>query len=189
MKKLVKLAAAAAVVISMNAGVALAQSACSITTTGQNSNNTCTVSGENRVTVVCVNGVQATNVNSQSAVSGSVNVSGNTVSGTATSGDATNVNAVANELAQGCATAAPVTAAPVAANTPAAPTTPATTTSPAAAATPQAPATPAPVTIKALPKTGNDSTYTTLAVSAVSLAMVAAAAQFAVKLYRTRSLN
>lgn len=187
MKKFLKLVSAAVVTVSVGivpAVSALATaSTCTISTTGPSSNNICTVSGNTTVTVTCVNGVNVTNLNNQTALTGPATVTNNTVSGNATSGDASNLNAAATTLAQNCA-AAPVTTPATTATT----TTPTTSTSAAApsaggrgAGAVQGVST---VKVAALPNTGPNTLVTGLAVSAVAAGVLAGLAHFALRTYR-----
>jgi hypothetical protein len=186
MKKIVRFAAAVVTGIGLSAGVVSAQSStCTITNTGPDSVNSCTVNDSNVVTITCINGVTATNINVQSAVSGSATVSGNTISGTATSGDAANVNNVATELAQYCAQA---------------PNTPTPSQPPAGgnqggsqqgaggqgggvvagASTTR---------VAALPRTGVNSTVNNLGLATAAAGMLGLAAQAGVMAYRRRAFK
>lgn len=183
MIKTLKTALVATMFVAVGYAPSVSAATCTITTTGQNSNNTCTVNNSNLVTITCTNGVQVANVNSQTAVSGSVVVSGNTISGTATSGDSANLNTVATELSQGCAPATTVA-------TPA-PVTPAaggqgggTVATPAPAA--KTPA--APTKVAVLPKTGKNSMVIAVAGGASVIAAAAVATKMGVLGYRRSSL-
>lgn len=172
MKKLLQILSSAVLLGAVMTGTAAAQQNCSISNTGQNSNNTCTVTSNNTVTVNCTNGVTVTNNNFQTANSGTATVSGNTISGTATSGDASNINTTANELASYCA------AAPAAANPPA---------GGQGGGTPEAAATPEEVT--SLPKTGADDTARNIGLAVVVTSVLGLGSHLAVSGYRRFSLK
>ena len=178
MKKLLQLIAATLVTLTVGFVPAASAATCTITTTGPNSNNTCVVNDTNTVTITCTNGVNVSNVNSQSAVSGSVNVSGNTVSGTATSGDAANINQVATELSQSCeaapaTTPTPATTAPVASGGQGA----------VAAAVQQTPK------VAALPNTGPSTAVNGIVVSALLAGSLAGLSHVALSIYRRRAFK
>lgn len=172
MKKISKILAATLVSLSMLGGVAGAQAAnnCTISGTGPGSNNTCTNTNNQTITVTCVNGVTTTNINAQNAVSGSVNVSGNTISGNATSGTAQNANALVNELASYC------NAAPAAA----------TSTTPQAGGRGAGTVAGAATGVTALPKTGVNDVLPAIAVAVTAAAGLVAASQLAVASYRRK---
>jgi hypothetical protein len=183
LKKFLRLVSATVVTMAVGFVPAASAATCTISNTGPSSTNSCTVSDTHTVTITCTNGVGVTNATSQSAVSGSVNVTGNTISGTATSGDANNVNTVATELALNCA------AAPATTPTATTPTTP-------AAATPASPAGgqgavqgASAVKVAALPQTGPSTLPTTIAVSAVAMGSVSALAHVALGSYRRRAFK
>jgi hypothetical protein len=68
------------------------QDSATITTTGPSSNNQVFLNRTNTMTVTNNNSVPITTVNTQTALSGSANVSGNTFGGSAITGNASNTN-------------------------------------------------------------------------------------------------
>jgi hypothetical protein len=91
MRKLLRIAAASAVSVSLTTGLAAAQSG-SIDTTGPNSHNTVTVKSENKFRQTNNNHVSAHVSNDQHAYSGDAKVRNNTNAGDATTGSASNDN-------------------------------------------------------------------------------------------------
>jgi len=172
MKKITKLFAGVALSVSLFGATAAAQAACSLTNTGPGSNNTCTVSNTNVVTVTCVNGVNTTNTSVQTATSGTANVSGNSLTGNAASGSTQNINTTANELAQFCLAAAPVTP----------PVTP-PATPPAGG---QGGGQVAGAAVTQLPKTGANEVLVGLTVALIGLVGLAGLSQVAVASYRRK---
>ncbi len=173
MKKLVTLVAAAVASIgvfaTVSVGIASAQSNnCSITGTGQGSVNTCVNTTTNIVTVTCNNGVQLTNTNPQSAISGTVTVNGNTISGTATSGAASNTSTLAADLALNCAPVQQAVATPTPTGGMGGGTVAAATT------------------VTALPKTGNMNALTVVSAVVLGSAAIALASRLVVAGYRRK---
>lgn len=122
MKKVLQIASASIVGISMLAGVAAADSVSatcgSISNTGQGSTNVVNCVTSTNQTVTCDNNIIVLNDNDQNAGSGNAFSSDNTTGGIATSGDANNSNAVNVTVGASCG-------ATVATVTPATPATPA----------------------------------------------------------------
>lgn len=189
MKKLVTIITALATVVSLNAGVALAAD-CSISVTGPGSVNTCTNNTSKNVTITCTNGVSVTNATSQSAVSGTVSVVGNTISGSATSGDAANLNKVATELALNCGSAPKTVATTVTpSSTPSTPAGGQGGGTVAAATSTPAPAAPKAASVAELPKTGVSSTAKNLAIASASIGFVGIASQAGLVVLRRRAFK
>ncbi|GEM_PF-1862408 len=93
MKKISSVITATLFATLLFAGVAQAQSSCTISgPTGPNSNNQCVNNHSTTCTVTNTNTVNTSNTNSQTSSSGSTNNSGNTSGGGATSGSASNSN-------------------------------------------------------------------------------------------------
>jgi hypothetical protein len=93
MKKLIQVAVALVVGVSVFGGVASAAEAnCSLSNTGPNSNNQCDFTANQTCKVKNNTLVSIGNTTVQDANSGQAVVNGNTNSGSATSGDATNNN-------------------------------------------------------------------------------------------------
>jgi hypothetical protein len=169
--------AIAVIATSLNSGGVLAQaSTCTITGTGANSTNSCTFDTNNVVTVVCTNGVDVSNVVSQSAVSGSVSATGNTIVGTATSGAASNVNVVAAELAQACLAVAPA---------------PAPTPNPTPGRGNEGRPTPAPrpPVVTGLPNTSGSFVVERAGIAATGVVLVGGASVVALRAYRRQALK
>jgi hypothetical protein len=166
-------------------GVAAADSSCSIDNTGPDSTNTCTVSGNNSVTIKCKNDVDVVFINNQQASSGDSLVLNSTEGGYATSGNAQNFNSTDGKLDVSCAKAA---AAPSPAPAPA----PAPEAAPVAA--PVAPAQQAPAggqgqgqqapKAQALPNTGSNSALTTATIATVAVGMLAAVSRAGFSAYK-----
>lgn len=72
--------------------MAMAQNDCSMSTTGPDSTNTCTINNDVDYTVTNDQDVTVTNTNNQTATSGDADVTGNTNAGNASTGDASNNN-------------------------------------------------------------------------------------------------
>lgn len=86
------LAGILALPIVSSVSVSAVDSSCTITNTGPDSNNTCTVSDKYTCTVENDTVIIVDSNNQQVATSGNANNSGNTSGGTSTSGSATNSN-------------------------------------------------------------------------------------------------
>ena len=71
---------------------------CSISNTGPDSNNTCTVNGGTTCSVSNNNTINVSNNNSQTSGSGDADVTGNTTGGSATSGSASNTSSTSVDL-------------------------------------------------------------------------------------------
>ena len=114
MKNLLKTLAVTATLVGMSGGVALADSSCTISNTGPDSNNTCTSEETNVTHVSCVNGIYVVNDNDQEAGSGDAENEGNTSGGNATSGSAVNENGTTVQIGTSCggATTTPETETP-----------------------------------------------------------------------------
>lgn len=176
MKKLVQVLAVGVLMFGYTA-TAAAEDFCSITVTGPNSINTCSVNNETVVSIACDNGVTITNDTDQTATSGVVIVHGNANGGNAGSGAAANVNQTVTFAAANCgpavAAANPVTPAQV-------------TPSGGQGAAAPAPA-PAPAKVKALPKTGESDVLATAGMGALVLIAAAGSTQLALAAYRRSS--
>jgi hypothetical protein len=94
MKKLLRIATAAAVSASLVTGFAAAESGGSIDTTGPDSHNVIINKNSDRLRIHNDNDVNLTNSNDQHAYTGDAKVSHNTTGGDATSGDASNSNSL-----------------------------------------------------------------------------------------------
>lgn len=162
MKKFIQFVSASVVGLSMMAGVAAADTTCTINNTGAGSVNNCTDDNNVSVEATCVNNVYVDNRNIQGATTGNGTVTLNTNGGGATSGDATNSNNDVVAIGASCAGGVTTVAA----------TTPTTTETPAGGkggetATVTPAATPAPAAA-ALPETGSN-TVVDVAVAGVTI--------------------
>ncbi|MDB5162452.1 MAG: hypothetical protein JWN28_59 [Candidatus Saccharibacteria bacterium] len=181
MKKLLKVLAVAIFALTPLgiSSSASAQAVCDVGFTGPDSQNLCTSVTKYSCTVKTENTVEIIDTNNQSAVSGTVNVSGNGQAGGAASGSVTNTNGttfvftITNPLPQ-VGLGSCVASAVVPAVQPPAPT----------------PATPNPVQptatgrVSALPHTSSDATLNALIITVGSLALIATLGVGGIALYR-----
>src|SRR5574337_1037266 len=167
MKRLLPLAASAAITFGAMTGMAAATENCTIKDTGANSNNRCITVVENTATITCDNDLHVFFNNKQDAGSGSVNVTNVSSTGGSYSGKVGNTNLTDLDADVSCAPAT-VAAAP----------TPAPTPTPA-----PAPQVQAATTTAALPNTGSNPLVTS-GIVALVLGVAAGLVQFGSKAYK-----
>jgi hypothetical protein len=92
MKKAIQFIVSILATFTLAAGVASAQTNCTISNTGANSDNSCTANETSKCTVTNKNDVNVDNNNHQTSTSGGATSSDNRGGGSATSGNASNSN-------------------------------------------------------------------------------------------------